>query len=326
MVSVGLTSTNSGLERNLSCFDNILITSSSESVEVLCDLASFPKRSLENVAENTSDWNLANPCFGRWLYKISKILVSSSKWPSWRSLSASSKTKMSEDASWTAVSVFFSNSSRNRPGVAMITLGLSPSKRSCFWIDSPPVKDITDFSGSGVYLNNCWRCFITWLASSLVGVKMIPFGWSFLVASAFSRIGIPYANVLPDPVMAFPITSFSSMARGIVVFWISVGLVKPSFCSPCKVCADSCNELHSGISTSSGRSSVREENTFESSSSWTASGEESVSSCCSCGSCSSVSSGCSCSVSVSFSCSPRTTNFTFPSSTFTSTPSISSSP
>src|SRR5581483_6319151 len=65
----------------------------------------------------------------------------------------------------------------------------------------------------------CW-------ASSRVGVRTSACG-AFSSGSQRSIRGRPNASVLPEPVWAWPMTSWPSSSRGMVWAWIGVGVVMP---------------------------------------------------------------------------------------------------
>lgn len=140
--------------------------------------------------------------------------LSSLKWPSAISLSASSNTSTSIRGSFSnkyllSYSVIISH---KRPGVATIIVGLYPSNLVCFSIDMPPTMAQTLIFDSYWLGITADKWSLIYIASSLVGAIINPAilskstSFSSLLITR-SIIGKPKHKVLPWPVFAATIIS-----------------------------------------------------------------------------------------------------------------------
>ena len=111
-----------------------------------------------------------------------------------------------------------------RPGVPITSCTPPFKERICFPISCPPY--------TGRILMPCINLLslrissATWIASSLVGHRMIACSFRFF-GSIFWRSGIPKAAVFPVPVCAWPITSCPAITSGIAFAWIGLGSSNP---------------------------------------------------------------------------------------------------
>ena len=142
-----------------------------------------------------------------------------------------------------------------------MTEGRFSSIRICFWIARPPMMfTIVIWPRENLAISS--RCVTICFASSRVGAMMSAMGdFDFVVVLSVSvsverdtmcsRMGMPKARVLPDPVLALPIRSWPWRIRGMARDWIEVGDSNWRDCSARKVGCESRSFDQFGNSTSS---------------------------------------------------------------------------
>lgn len=183
--------------------------------------------SFESVAESKMVYQFSiSDCSWR-IFKICKI---DSLNPISRSLSASSKIKVSMFPS--SIDFEFKMMSMSLPGVATMISGLLFKRYSWYFMDEPPMMTAC-VTGGFVNFESCSSIDAHWAASSQEGWRMSTLVVravfalmratfrSFLIC--FSNIGKRYEAVFPLPVTALARTSFPSRTRGITLLWILVG-------------------------------------------------------------------------------------------------------
>lgn len=112
--------------------------------------------------------------------------------------------------------------SKSLPGVQISKLTPFYNFLAYVFLSTPPIKTPTVFEwNSIIYLATLYIC----KANSLVGVitmTPVPCFWVNYNLYKSSMHGIKKANVLPDPVLAAPITSLPFNKYGRVLAWICV--------------------------------------------------------------------------------------------------------
>ena len=151
----------------------------------------------------------------------SKIVSISSRNPMFSISSASSKTIVLTASQRI---VFLRRWSMTRPGVPIMIC--APPFNALIWrlISCPPYTG--RIFTPCIYLLNLRISSDTWIASSLVGERMITCVF-LLFGSTLWSTGIPKDAVFPVPVCACPITSTPDITTGIAWLWIGVASSNP---------------------------------------------------------------------------------------------------